>query len=471
MTVLDGNSLRRTLRSEKHRVATINAGGCIENCLIRNGHARGATNTTTDKSGHGGGILLNGGKIYNCIIRGNVAMNVQYKSSNPGKGGGIYIVSGEAVNCIVAFNMDDNGAGIDGDGGNVINCTVARNSNTPTYVRIASGVYQPFNGENTTNLITNRYVYLDSFYIASTETTGGQYACFMAAIDYYDGGASPYLKGDDVNAIKSAKMPTEVDYTGYSGGITVADYVIFDGSSTNGCATPGSSCWNLLSNQPDLRYGGVLTTNSSGVVWYPNTDVSGGTTTTGEDKKRDNYAISCVTWYGSIAFCLWLGGSLPTEAQWEYAGRYDGSGANNSYMYAGSGTLDDVAWYNGNSGTGGDITTRHAHEVGKKASTSAGLYDMSGNMYEWCIDEYGSYLNTGSLTVASGKNLVSADMDNTGATSGAPLRNPIACTGSHRVRRGGDWNTSAAYCSLGYRYDYTPSYVGSFLGFRGVGCP
>jgi hypothetical protein len=114
MTVLDGNSLRRTLRSDKHRVATINTGGCIENCLIRNGHASGATNTTTDKLGHGGGVLLNGGKIYNCIIRGNVAMNVQYKSSNPSKGGGIYIVSGEAVNCIVAFNMDDNGAGIDG---------------------------------------------------------------------------------------------------------------------------------------------------------------------------------------------------------------------------------------------------------------------------------------------------------------------------------------------------------------------
>jgi formylglycine-generating enzyme required for sulfatase activity len=399
-------------------------------------------------------------------------MNVQYKSSNPSKGGGIYIVSGEAVNCIVAFNMDDNGAGIDGDGGDVINCTVARNSNTPTYVRIASGTYQPFNGSNTTNLMT-RYVYLDAFYIASTETTGGQYACFMAAIDY-DGGTSPYLKAADVTAIKSAKMPTEVDYTGYSGGITVADYVIFAGNSTSGCTTPGASCWSLIGNYTNLRYGGALTSNGN-VVWYPNTDTSGTTTTTGEDKKRDNYAISYVTWYGSIAFCLWLGGSLPTEAQWEYAGRYDGSGVNNSVMYAGSGTIGDVAWYDGNSGTGGGTTTKHAHEVGKKAGTGAGLYDMSGNLWEWCVDQYGNYSTAaGSVTAVSGKNLVSANADNTGTTSGAPLHNPIAypSSGGNRVPRGGYWYDSATVCSLGYRsHNRLPSYVDNDIGFRGVCCP
>jgi hypothetical protein len=90
MTVLDGNSLRRTLRSSKHRVATVAPTGVIENCLIRNGHARGRTNAVDDLSGYGGGILLDGGKLYNCIVRGNVAMNVEYKATNPSKGGGIY---------------------------------------------------------------------------------------------------------------------------------------------------------------------------------------------------------------------------------------------------------------------------------------------------------------------------------------------------------------------------------------------
>jgi formylglycine-generating enzyme required for sulfatase activity len=289
----------------------------------------------------------------------------------------------------------------------------------------------------------------------------------MAAIDY-DGGATPYLKASDVTAIKSAKMPTEVDYTGYASGITVADYVTFAGSSTSGCTTPGTSCWNLLSSQTELYHGGALTSNGN-VVWYPNTDVSGGTTETGEDKKRDNYAISYVSWYGSLAFCLWLGGSLPTEAQWEYAGRYDGSGANNSYMYAGSGTVDNVAWYGSNSSS-------RVHEVGKKAGTGAGLYDMSGNLWEWCVDQYASYYSTaaGSVTAVKGKNLVSADAGNDGTTSGAPLRNPIAypSLGSIRVVRGGCWVNATTFCSLGGRSSYQePSYVNYNLGFRGVGCP
>jgi formylglycine-generating enzyme required for sulfatase activity len=298
----------------------------------------------------------------------------------------------------------------------------------------------------------------------------------MAAIDY-DGTTSPYLKLADVTAIKSAKMPTEVNYTGYPGGITVADYVIFGAKSTSGCTTPSTSCWNLTISQASLQYGGALTSNvnGSGVVWYPNTDKDGGTTTTGEDRKRDNYLMSCVSWYGSLAFCLWLGGSLPTEAQWEYAGRHTSGGTtDNNYQYAGSSSVDEVAWYSGNSGTGGGTITQHAHEVGKKAATSAGLYDMSGNGWEWCINEYGGYLNTGSLTVASGKNLVSSDVSNTGANSDAPLRNPIASYVNYspdRVFRGGEWKYSAAYCSLGYYHHNTPAYAEYVVSFRSVCCP
>jgi formylglycine-generating enzyme required for sulfatase activity len=297
----------------------------------------------------------------------------------------------------------------------------------------------------------------------------------MAAIDY-DGTTFPYLKAADVNAIKSAKMPTEVNYTGYTGGITVAEYVIFSASSTSDCTTPGASCWSLIGSYTNVAFGGVLTDNNN-VVWYPNTDVDGGTTTTGEDKKRDNYAMSCVSWYGSLAFCLWLGGSLPTEAQWEYAARHKSDGTtDDSYQYAGSGTIDNVAWYIDNSGTDIGATKQHGHEIGKKAATNAGLYDMSGNVFEWCVDQNESYLNAaGSLTITSNKNLVSSDAGNDGKSSGAPLRNPIASPNSslYRVIRGGGWNYSAEYCSLGARTaTAAPSATGyGGVGFRSICCP
>ena len=78
---------------------------------------------------------------------------------------------------------------------------------------------------------------------------------------------------------------------------------------------------------------------------------------------------------------------LPTEAEWEYAARGGQVGIADgtwSYQYSGSNTPDDVAWYYNNN------SDRKTHEVGKKQSNSLGLYDMSGNGYEWCWDWYGS---------------------------------------------------------------------------------
>jgi formylglycine-generating enzyme required for sulfatase activity len=302
----------------------------------------------------------------------------------------------------------------------------------------------------------------------------------MAAIDY-DGTTSPYSKAADVNAIKSAKMPTEVNYTGYPGDITVAEYIIFAASSTSSCTTPGTSCWTLLSSQTGLNTGGALG-SSDNVVWYPNTDANGSITITGEEQKRDNYPISCVSWYGSLAFSLWLGGSLPTEAQWEYAGRHKSDGTtDNTHAYAGANENSDaglrvVGWYGNNSGLYGGEETILTHEVGKKTATSAGLYDMSGNLYEWCIDHYGNYSNTaGSLTTVENKNLVSSNPTNNGNTSGEPLYNPIgyANSGSNRVLRGGCFHyTTRGYCSVACRFSDFPSNANAIIfGFRSVCCP
>ena len=115
---------------------------------------------------------------------------------------------------------------------------------------------------------------------------------------------------------------------------------------------------------------------------------------------------------------------LPTEAEWEYAA----SGGNQSrgYKYAGSNNLDAVAWYHDNSGS----TT---HPVGTKAANELGLYDMSGNVLEWCQDWYAGYSNV-------------AQTNPTGASSG-----------SDRVGRGGSWGGLARSCRVSYRSHTTPS--------------
>ncbi len=84
---------------------------------------------------------------------------------------------------------------------------------------------------------------------------------------------------------------------------------------------------------------------------------------------------------------------IPTEAQWEYAAR--GGKKSNGYLYSGSNSIDEVAWYNQNSGE----TT---HEVGTKTANELGIYDMSGNIGEWCLDSANNYLN---IPVANSKYL------------------------------------------------------------------
>ncbi|MGN1242561.1 MAG: formylglycine-generating enzyme family protein [Alloprevotella sp.] len=124
---------------------------------------------------------------------------------------------------------------------------------------------------------------------------------------------------------------------------------------------------------------------------------------------------------------------LPTEAQWEYAAR--GGNQAQGRLYSGSNTIDDVAWYTSNSSS----TT---HPVKTKAPNELGIYDMSGNVWEWCSDWYGSSSSA-------------AQTDPTGPS-----------TGSHRVLRGGSWSDNATHCRVAYRVSYTPASSISNLGLR-----
>lgn len=124
---------------------------------------------------------------------------------------------------------------------------------------------------------------------------------------------------------------------------------------------------------------------------------------------------------------------LPTEAEWEYAAR--GGSQSKGYKYAGSNTIGDVAWYTSNSSS----TT---HPVKQKQANELGLYDMSGNVWEWCQDWYDSYSST-------------------------PQTNPAGpSSGSIRVLRGGSWNFNASYCRVSYRFYYSPTNRSGILGLR-----
>ena len=124
---------------------------------------------------------------------------------------------------------------------------------------------------------------------------------------------------------------------------------------------------------------------------------------------------------------------MPTEAEWEYAAR--GGNKSKGYLYSGGNTLDNVGWYYENSSS-------KTHPVAQKSANELGLYDMSGNVWEWCSDWYGSY-------------------------SSLPQTNPTGpSTGSSRVLRGGSWLSKASCCRVAFRDYFSPSGLSCDWGVR-----
>ena len=156
--------------------------------------------------------------------------------------------------------------------------------------------------------------------------------------------------------------------------------------------------------------------------------------------KGDNLPVENVSWHEAQRFIRKLNQQtgqnfrLPTEAEWEYAAR--GGNKSRGYKYSGSNSINDVAWYNN---TTNDSGTK---PVGTKAPNEIGIYDMSGNVWEWCSDWYGNY-SSGGQTNPTG---------------------PSA--GSYRVLRGGSWYYDAKYCRVSLRNNYRPESKYYNLGFR-----
>ena len=155
--------------------------------------------------------------------------------------------------------------------------------------------------------------------------------------------------------------------------------------------------------------------------------------------KGDNLPVEQVSWNDCQTFINRLNSytgrnfRLPTEAEWEFAAR--GGNYSRHYKYSGSNYIGDVAWYTDNSGN-------RTHPVGTKQANELGLYDMSGNVWEWCSDRYGSYSSY-------------SQSNPTGATSGFG-----------RVERGGNWCGLARYCCSSHRSYYAPGNSFDDLGLR-----
>ena len=163
-------------------------------------------------------------------------------------------------------------------------------------------------------------------------------------------------------------------------------------------------------------------------------------------KDKANHATSYISWNDATAFCKMLSKKtkhtvrLPTEAEWEYACR---AGTVTAFNYGDdSSKLDDYAWYRGNIY---ESKEKYAHSVGAKKPNAWGLYDMHGNVYEWCSDWYAdSYAN-------------------------ADAREPKGpATGKERVVRGGSWRSIPPYCRAARRTRFSPSSRSATFGFRVV---
>jgi len=332
-TVLNGGGGFAVGRTP-HRVATVN--GTLDGCVVLNGW----------NDVQGGGVLISTtGTVQNCFIRGNQCHN----KTNTGKGGGAYMLgNAKLMNCVLDFNMAQQGFAVAG-GGTAVNNTITNNCNAPTWIKITAGVGNKFPYGDMTNNHAYDTWFTNDYYLAQTITTVAQYAVF----------ANATLVANSTTQKVFSATEREAKYKWYPAGIST-DVV---GYNTQLCSS--------------YSYG-IQYLNS---LWVANAGM-------------ESHPMPCVSWYGALAYSQWLGGGLPTTAEYEFAARRtktDGATCYSNDQFAGTNLAittsspgaQDYMWfgYSLTLPTGNTISTQ---PVATKLPNYIELYDMSGNIWEWC---------------------------------------------------------------------------------------
>ena len=251
-------------------------------------------------------------------------------------------------------------------------------------------------------------------------------------------GSNTSSYGGSFNNSSSYNRTVNQDFTEDAWGINMKMIWVEGGEFIMGCTSEQSDCdddeQNVRRVKVDGFYIGMLEVTQSqwekvmGTSVYQQRDKE----STSEPMRGvgPDYPMYYVSWEEASEFCRLLSNktgktyTLPTEAQWEYAAR--GGKKADGTRYSGSNMIDAVAWYDGNSGY-------NTHPCGTKRANALGIYDMSGNVCEWCKDWYSS-------------SYTSYDTNNpTGPSSG-----------SGRVNRGGSCYNLAPYCRVANRYSSSP---------------